>query len=285
LSRDNIARPDSWNRLRHLTPARIALGRAGASLPTAALLDFQLAHARARDAVHASFDAQALAEEIADLGLSPICLASAATDRDAFLKRPDLGRQLDPASREALLTAVASIQPCDARGEEASVHGDESALADLAIIVSDGLSPLAVHRQVVPLVEAWLPLLRAERRRLAPVAVVERGRVAIEDEIGQLLDARAAVILIGERPGLGSSDSLGAYLVYAPRAGRSDAERNCVSNIRPQGLPPDAAALRLHYLVREALARKLSGVALKDESIALAQATTDGNPSPLEGRG
>ena len=263
-SEDCLARPDAWQRLRQLTPARIALG-ARASLPTAALLDFQLAHARARDAVHAPFDA-ALALEIEQLGVKTICLSSAAGDRETFLKQPDLGRRLDEDSLR-LLCEIAGIRSSGA-GESAI---DAAKPVDLAIVVSDGLSALAVHRHVAPLLTAWLPLLRAEGRSLAPAVLVERGRVAIEDEIGELLAARVAVVLIGERPGLGSPDSLGAYLVYNPRPGRTDAERNCVSNIRPQGLAPEAAALKLDYLVREALARRLSGVALKDESIALSR--------------
>jgi ethanolamine ammonia-lyase small subunit len=274
VSRDWLAHPDAWQRLRQWTPARIALGRAGASLPTAELLDFQLAHARARDAVHAPFDAAALARDIEQLGLKTVCLASAAGDRETFLKQPDLGRRLDETSR-ALLREIArgpSVGADDRAGDAAE------RAADLAIVVSDGLSALAIHRQVAPLLAAWLPLWRAAGRSVATVVLVERGRVAIEDEVGQLLAARVAVILIGERPGLGSPDSLGAYLVYEPRAGRTDAERNCVSNIRPQGLAPEAAALKLDYLVREALARRLSGVRLKDESAALERVESAASP-------
>ena len=273
LARESIAIPDVWQRLRQLTPARIALGRSGASLPTAALLDFQLAHARARDAVHAPFDAAGLCSQICDLGIPSLCMASAAGDRESFLQRPDLGRRLTAAGQDLLR----SIEPDSARGAvgrtETRKRGtpEGAPMVDLAIVISDGLSALAAHRQAVPLLAAWLPLLRAEGLRLAPVVLVERGRVAVEDEVGALLGARAAVILIGERPGLGSPDSLGAYLVYNPRLGATDADRNCVSNIRPQGLAPDAAALKLHYLLREALSRKLSGVALKDESIAIAR--------------
>jgi ethanolamine ammonia-lyase small subunit len=274
-----IARADAWQKLRDLTPARIALGRAGASVPTAELLDFQLAHARARDAVHAPFDARALAEEIGQLEVSTLCLASAAPNRETFLRRPDLGRRLDEPSREALAVAAAALSTCDAdSGVEVSSALD-AARFDLAIIISDGLSALATQRQVAPLLSAWLPLLRAERRSMAPIVIVERGRVAIEDEIGSVLGARVAVMLIGERPGLGSPDSLGAYLVFRPRAGLTDADRNCLSNIRPQGLPPDSAALRLHYLFRESLSRQISGVALKDESLALE--TTPGDPARI----
>ena len=249
MQKRSLAQPDAWQHLRQLTPARIAVGRSGGSLPTAELLDFQLAHARARDAVHATFNVGRLADEIAVLGLNVIQLASAAADREAFLKRPDLGRMLAKQSREQLAGAPRSF--------------------DLAIVVSDGLSALAVERQVVPLLAAWLPLVKEAAWRMAPIAIVERGRVAIEDEVGAALGAQAAVILIGERPGLGSPDSLGAYLVFSPQPGRSDADRNCVSNIRPQGLPPESAALKLHYLVREALTRRVSGIALKDESLSI----------------
>ncbi|MBI2826876.1 MAG: ethanolamine ammonia-lyase subunit EutC [Planctomycetia bacterium] len=263
----DLARPDAWRALRELTPARIALGRAGGSVPTAELLDFELAHARARDAVHAPFDAPRLARDIESLGLSTLRVTSAAADRDIFLKRPDLGRRLDANGREAMLA-----------GADRSASG-----CDLAIVVSDGLSALAAARQVAPLLAAWLPLVAEARLRLAPVTIVERGRVAIEDEIGELLAARVAVILIGERPGLGSPDSLGAYLVYGPRVGRTDADRNCVSNIRPQGLAPEAAALKVHYLVREALARGASGIALKDESIAISRTAASGELGAPDG--
>jgi ethanolamine ammonia-lyase small subunit len=246
-------------------------------VPTAELLDFQLAHARARDAVHAPFDAHSLAANIAPLGVATLCLASAAKDRDTFLKRPDLGRQLDEPSRELLATAAASLSTCDTSFLPTSAGG---AQFDLAIVVSDGLSPLAAQRQVVPLLEAWIPHLRTERRSIAPVVVVSHGRVAIEDEIGFVLGARVAVILIGERPGLGSPDSLGAYLVYGPRAGLTDAHRNCLSNIRPQGLAPEATALKLDYLLRESLVRQLSGVTLKDESLSIERIAIDSASSP-----
>lgn len=255
--KNHLATPDPWRRLRELTPARIALGRAGGSTPTGECLDFRLAHARARDAVHAEFDAGRLSREISALGLPTLCLRSGAHDRAEYLKRPDLGRTLDASSQDEL------------RGFAKSAGRPE---VDLAIVVSDGLSALAAERQVAPLLAAWLPLVRSSGWRLSPAIVVSFGRVAIEDEIGKALRARVAVILLGERPGLGSPDSLSAYLVFDPRVGRTDAERNCISNIRPQGLPPETAALKLHYLVGEALSRKISGVALKDESLTLSQA-------------
>jgi ethanolamine ammonia-lyase small subunit len=224
------------------------LGRAGGSLPTREWLDFKAAHAAARDAVHQEFDAEALAFEIAALGVKTVILESAASDRQTFLQRPDLGRRLDLASTNRLNElARASSKP------------------DLAIVVSDGLSALAVHRQAPPLLARILPKLQKSGWQLSPIAVVRFGRVALEDQIGELVGAPLALMLLGERPGLGSPDSLGAYLVYAPRSGNTDANRNCVSNIRPEGLTWDAAADTLLHLLTESRHRKLSGVALKDE--------------------
>lgn len=182
-------------------------------------------------------------------GVSTIVAQSAAGDRKTFLTRPDLGRRLSDESRRLI---------CSSAGP-----------TDVALIVSDGLSALAVERHAAPMLSAFLPFAAREGWRLAPVTVVSHGRVAIEDEIGQLLEAQAVVILIGERPGLSSPDSLGAYLVFDPRIGRTDAERNCVSNIRPEGLAPAAAAATIHYLLGEALRRKVSGVALKDDRATL----------------
>lgn len=246
--------PDPWEHLKALTSARIALGRSGGSLPTRELLDFELAHARARDAVLSPFDGDSLARGIASLGSESLVLTSAARSRDEYLQYPDLGRTLGDESRRQL--------------EQRS-----GGPVDLAIVVSDGLSALAAEKQVVPLLTCLLPLLERDHWRLAPIAVVRFGRVAIEDEIGEALQASLALILLGERPGLGSPDSLGAYLVFQPRRGRTDAQRNCVSNIRPAGLPPEAAAATLHYLLTEARHRKLSGVALKDERAALGTET------------
>ena len=248
MSKDGLVTADAWSKLRSATPARIALGRAGGSLPTRAWLDFKSAHAAARDAVHNEFDAEQLAAEIHALGVETVIVDSAAADRLTFLQRPELGRRLADASRDRLF-AVA--QPSHA--------------PDLVIIVSDGLSALAVHRQAPPLLSALLPRLSVDGWNLAPIVIARFGRVALQDEIGQLLGAQLALVLIGERPGLGSPDSLGAYLVYGPRIGNSDAGRNCVSNIRSEGLPHEAAADTLHYLLTESRDRHLSGVALKDQ--------------------
>jgi ethanolamine ammonia-lyase small subunit len=219
--------------LRAFTPARVGIGRTGDSLPTSELLRFQLDHARARDAVHEPLDP-------ASLGVPHVLVRSAAPDRATYLRRPDLGRRL----------AVDTQLP----------RGDY----DAAFVIVDGLSAPAVHRHAVPLLDAVTPLL--ESWRLAPLTVALQGRVAIGDEIGARLGARLVVVLIGERPGLTSPDSLGAYLTWDPRPGRTDAERNCISNIRPEGLSYQAAAGTLVFLMSAARSRRLSGVALKDES-------------------
>lgn len=239
---------DPWSDLRGLTAARIALGRAGASLPTRELLDFGLAHARARDAVWHDFAIESLAQDIEALGRATLIVQSAARNRLEYLRRPDLGRTLSAESRRALAEVMSA-----------------RAGVELALIVADGLSAVAAERQAPPLLAALLPLLERDGWSLAPIVLVRGGRVAIEDEIGALLGATQALILLGERPGLGAPDSLGAYLVYGPRAGASDADRNCVSNIRPEGLSPAAAAETLHYLLTESRRRKLSGIGLKDE--------------------
>jgi ethanolamine ammonia-lyase small subunit len=240
--------PDPWGELRSATTARIALGRAGGSLPTHEWLEFKAAHAAARDAVHNSFDAEGLAAEVTKLGVRTIVLDSSATDRFIYLQRPELGRRLSQDSRRRLETLAE-----DARG------------ADLAIIVSDGLSALAAHRQAAPVLADLLPRLVADAWSLAAVVIARFGRVALQDEVGQLLAAPLALMLIGERPGLGSPDSLGAYIVFEPRVGNTDANRNCVSNIRPEGLPPAAAADVIHFLLTEARRRRVSGIALKDQ--------------------
>lgn len=235
-----------WAELARLTPARIGLGRSGSCLPTRELLRFGLAHARARDAVHAPFSPDAIATELAALGLSPIAIASAAPSRAAYLRRPDLGR-IVPTQTLATLTARAGV-------------------FDLAIVVADGLSAAAVHRNAAGLIAALLPLLARRGLALAPVAIASQARVALGDAVAAALGARAVLVLIGERPGLSAPDSLGAYLTFAPREGTTDAMRNCVSNIRPEGLPHEPAAFRIDWLTGQALRRGLTGVDLKDDS-------------------
>jgi ethanolamine ammonia-lyase small subunit len=235
------------------------LGRAGGSLLTRAWLEFKSAHAAARDAVHYPFDPEKIAGEIRALGVDVILVDSAAGDRMTFLQRPDLGRRLDDRSRFAL-------QECSPHApREGVLHAEREGYTDLAIVVSDGLSALAVHRHAPTVLAALLPRLQADEWRIAPVVVACFGRVALQDEIGYVLGAQLALSLIGERPGLGSPDSLGAYLVYGPRPGNTDANRNCVSNVRPEGLPCEVAGQTLHYLLTESRRRRLSGVALKDE--------------------
>jgi ethanolamine ammonia-lyase small subunit len=238
----------SLNDLRDLTPARVGLGRSGASLPTRALLDFTLDHARARDAVHAAFDVSAVMSGLHDLGLAAYEVASCAPDRKEYLRRPDLGRKLDPASQH-LLASRKPAGPCR-----------------LAMVIGGGLSPSAVHAHAVELVRNLMPRLAADGIEIGQAVVASGARVALGDEIGAALGAHMVVMLIGERPGLSASDSLGAYLTFAPRRGRTDAERNCVSNIHRAGLGYDEAAVRIAWLIREGLAREISGVALKDES-------------------
>ncbi|ABD87272.1 ethanolamine ammonia-lyase subunit EutC [Rhodopseudomonas palustris] len=234
--------------LRRLTPARVGLGRTGASLPTQALLDFTLDHARARDAVHSTFDSARLAAELAALGLASCEVSSRARGRRDYLVRPDLGRQLDPASHDALARRGVGA-PCD-----------------LALMVGDGLSPTAVNARAVDVVRGLLPRLAAADLTIGVAAVATGARVALGDEIGVLLGARMVLVLIGERPGLSAPASMGAYLTFAPRPGITDAERNCVSNIHAAGISNDEAAYKIGWLLRESFARQISGVALKDDS-------------------
>jgi ethanolamine ammonia-lyase small subunit len=236
--------------LRRLTPARIALGRTGTSMPTSAQLDFQYAHAQARDAVHLPFDHTELSSQLAERGRESLLLHSAATDRNSYLQRPDLGRKLSDESAQTLRDY--------ARANPGGV--------DLAVVVADGLSALAVHRHTLPFLARMEEQTAIEGWSLSPVILVEQGRVAVADEIGELLGAKMVVILIGERPGLSSPDSLGLYFTYNPKVGLTDAYRNCISNVRLEGLSYGMAAHRLLYLMREACRRQLSGVSLKDEA-------------------
>jgi ethanolamine ammonia-lyase small subunit len=250
-----------WAALRQFTDARIALGRAGTSLPTAAHLEFQLAHAQARDAVHRPLDTEALAVQLQvawpGAGSAPLSLHSAATDRNHYLQRPDLGRRLDVASRELL--EQASPAPLVAADIETRNF-------DLALVVADGLSALAIAKNAAPFLTALHARLADDGWRVAPLCVVREARVAVGDEIGQVLGAKAVVVLIGERPGLSSPDSMGLYSTWMPRMGLTDASRNCISNVRPAGLTYDDAAFKLHYLLTQARQRQLSGVDLKDET-------------------
>ena len=244
-----VAAPDPWHALRALTPARIALGRAGAGLPTAAHLDFQLAHARARDAVHDALDVPRLQTDLHAAGFDSVAVHSAAPDRAGFLQRPDLGRRLDSASHDRLIS-----------------HSGAGEGREVVFVVADGLSARAAQHHAVPVLTAVAARATHENLSIiAPVVIAEQGRVALGDEVGSLLGAALVVVLLGERPGLSSPDSLGAYLTWDPRPGRTDADRNCISNIRPGGLGYELAAGKLGYLMTEAR-RRLSGVRLKDDT-------------------
>jgi ethanolamine ammonia-lyase small subunit len=243
-----------WRQLRRFTAARIALGRTGVSLPTDPQLAFQLAHARARDAVHLALDAPQLLQAFESAGLAGVTdgliLDSAAGDRLTYLQRPDLGRRLNLASR-ATLTALPQ---------------QAARRYDVAFVVADGLSALAIMQNAAPFLAALMPRIAPENWTLAPIAIVRQGRVAVADEVAELLGAKLVVILIGERPGLSSPDSMGLYLTWMPQVGTTDAGRNCISNVRPAGLSYEEAAFKLHYLMSEARKRQLSGVHLKDET-------------------
>ncbi|MDQ0590470.1 ethanolamine ammonia-lyase subunit EutC [Variovorax paradoxus] len=238
--------PNPWAQWRSATPARLALGRAGAGMPTDETLRFGWAHAMARDAIHAALDVDALEATLREQHWEVARARSRAEDRTTYLRRPDLGRQLDPADAQRLRAAAKSD-------------------CDVCLVIGDGLSSLAVARHAAPLLAALRPQLPPETR-FAPVVIATQARVALADEVGELFGAALSVMLIGERPGLSSPDSLGIYLTHSPKRGRHDAERNCISNVRPEGLPCEAAAFKLAWLMREALRRGLTGVGLKDES-------------------
>lgn len=241
-----------WERLRTLTSARIALGRSGSSLPTAEVLAFELAHARAKDAVHAPLDAAQFGSELESLtGLEVLHVRSQAETPAIYLTRPDLGRLLQPDDAPVLVAQAGAF--------------------DVSITVAAGLSAIAVIQHAFPLLQELLSLL--DGYTLAPVVVAERARVALADRIGDGLGASLSLILIGERPGLSTPESLGAYVTFGPRPGRLDAERNCVSNIHSGGLSYRAAAHQIALLIREALRQAQTGVGLKVEG---------GLESPLE---
>jgi ethanolamine ammonia-lyase small subunit len=270
-----VVNPDPWSGARKFTAARIALGRAGGSLPTAAWLAFAGDHAAARDAVQASLDVEKLCGELAAFGLPILRLATQAIDRATYLRRPDLGRALASGSElegyETDRGTGVSPVPDDTRhGREAHAtdghdHPTPSGLVDVALIVADGLSAVAAQRHAASLLAVLIPALKSRGFSIGPISVVTQARVAVQDEIGARLGARVAVILVGERPGLAAADSLGAYLVHDPRVGKTDADRNCVSNIRPGGFDPPAAAGLIAWLVEQAIVRRISGVGLKDE--------------------
>ncbi|MBA2127235.1 ethanolamine ammonia-lyase [Hyphomicrobium methylovorum] len=244
-----------WTKLRDYTPARIALGRSGTSLPTKPHLDFQLAHARARKAVHHDLDIETLGKDLAAQGRDVIVAHSAAADRPTYLQRPDKGRMLDEASREALIALPKPAEPYD-----------------LAFVIGDGLSALAIEENAARFLATLMPQIERAGSRVAPIVVVKEARVAVGDEIGEILGAAMVVVLIGERPGLSSPDSLGIYMTLNPRRGLTDEARNCISNVRKEGLSYAGAAHKLWFLMSEARRRNISGVNLKDEAEDLPQA-------------
>lgn len=246
LSEALLWQPDPWQGLRELTQARIALGSAGSGLPTARQLEFQLAHAQARDAVHVALDLPALALQLEALRLPLLQLQSQATDRREYLQRPDKGRRLAGPSLQQL-------SPGD---------------YDLALVIAEGLSAPAIQHHAAALLQELLPRLGG--LKLAPLCLVSQGRVAVGDEVAQALNARLVVVLIGERPGLSSPDSLGIYLTWEACVGTTDERRNCISNVRPQGLNYPEAAAKCAWLIREAFRLQLTGVQLKDAAPALA---------------
>jgi ethanolamine ammonia-lyase small subunit len=242
-----LTQQDSWHKLRSFTAARIALGRCGVSLPTPEVLRFGVAHAQARDAVHLPFEADALAKRLQGLGWETLQVHSQASDRPTYLRRPDLGRRLTESSRQLLLQA-------------------DVAPSDVLFVIGDGLSSRAVHENAEPFLIEARTRLESEGLTLGPVVLAHQARVALGDEIGECLATQLVVVLIGERPGLSSPDSLGLYLTWQPQVGRSDADRNCISNIRPAGLPHAMAAQKMTWLIQRARQIRLSGVNLKDES-------------------
>jgi len=243
----HLINPDPIASLKKFTAARIAIGRAGTSIPIKETLQFKLAHAHARDAVYSVLATEALFNSLKALNLPLLHLHSQAASRHKYLKRPDHGRQLDEASGEQLKAHCAGY--------------------DLAIIIADGLSAEAVNENAFDLLKILVPKLQSAKLKIAPLCLVEQGRVAVGDDIGSGLNAKLSIILIGERPGLSAADSMGAYLTYDPKPGLTDESRNCISNIRPQGLKASPAADKIFYLVMEAFKRKLSGVGLKDDLV------------------
>jgi ethanolamine ammonia-lyase small subunit len=244
---------DPWSNLRRFTDARIGLGRTGSAMPTREVLDFAFAHAMARDAVTMPLDWAPIEASARDLGLETVRVSSAASDRSEYLRRPDLGRQLSSASRSALVKL-------------------QGARPDLLIVACDGLSSKAITANFAPFLSAFLPFVSEKAWKTGPVLLADEARVALGDDAGEIMGAKAVLMLLGERPGLSSPDSLGAYLTYKPRVGLSDADRNCVSNIRVRGLGYQEAAFKLAWLIDQAFKRQMTGVKLKDESNAQIEA-------------
>lgn len=244
--------PDSWESLKAFTRARIALGRTGIAPPLNEVLNFKMCHAHARDAVYSILEVNELEEALQQFQSSVVTVASQAGDRSVYLQRPDYGRKLDKISLDNL-------------------KNESSYSVDVSITVADGLSATAINKHAVPVLKKLIPRLKQSVLTIAPIVIARQARVAIADEIGSLLNAKLSLILIGERPGLSSPDSMGAYITYNPSPGTTDESRNCVSNIRPEGLNYDLAAEKIVKLIKASLQLKLSGIMLKDEEKNLLQ--------------
>ncbi|WP_026959323.1 MULTISPECIES: ethanolamine ammonia-lyase subunit EutC [Aliagarivorans] len=293
---ESVVTESRWQSLKQFTSARIALGRTGTSIPTGELLDFQLDHARAIDAVHRALDVATLNQQlVASHSLShvittpPLLVQSKASDRMVYLQRPDLGRQLSEACWQQLCDARAEYHHQEQRQEQHKGQHQGQQEYDLAIVVADGLSSTAIQKHALPVIERLVEKLSGDDAHtwsLAPITIVTQGRVAVGDDVGECLNAKITLIMIGERPGLTSPDSMGIYLTWAPKRGAKDSSRNCISNIRPEGLPYEEAAHKAHYLLSESMKLQLTGIGLKDRSVGLeeeAQLESDATSSFLIG--
>jgi ethanolamine ammonia-lyase small subunit len=252
FSNQNSFIPDTWESLKAFTNARIALGRTGIATPLKEVLDFRMCHAHARDAVYSILKVDELIGSLQQFQMPIVFASSKANDRATYLQRPDLGRKLSDASATDL-------------------KNETSYPADVAIVIGDGLSATAINEHAVHVVKKLIPLLKQSVLTIAPLVIVEQARVAIADEVGSILQAKLSLILIGERPGLSSPDSMGAYITYQPSPGKTDESRNCISNIRPEGLGYDLAAKKIAKLIKASLQLRLSGIKLKDEEQNLLQ--------------
>lgn len=236
-----------FDQLKQFTAARIGIGRTGASIPLKQSLVLKLAHAHARDAVYSELDIDKLSADLKQFELAVLLLQSQGAYREQYLQRPDLGRRLNAKSADLVKD-----------------HSNDK--TDIAIIIADGLSATAVNHHAIGLLKILIPQLQSAGFQIAPLCLVKQGRVAIADVAGMYLRAKLSLILIGERPGLSSADSMGAYITYGPRPGLTDESRNCISNIRPHGLTFKNASKKIFYLIQEAFSLKLSGVGLKDNA-------------------
>jgi ethanolamine ammonia-lyase small subunit len=244
---------DIFEEMRKWTEARIGLKRSGVALSTSEVLNFKLAHAQARDSVHAKWDYHLLHQKLAQRGIPSFILRSKVESRNDYLKRPDLGRALHSSSLSILKDILKDIPA--------------TKNPNLIFVVSDGLSATAIENHFLPFWDIFEPMLMQQKIEFAPLFLVPYSRIAIADELGAVLQAKTSVVFIGERPGLTSADSMGAYLTYHPRVGKQDSQRNCISNIRPPGgLTYSQANATLIFLLKECLRLQISGVQLKDES-------------------